>query len=160
MISLMLRDRQRRPHRWPRAAALAILLLPPPGAAAVPVAAQPSSSRQTVPSASDTGVIRGRILDEEGAPLAGAIVQARRAGAGAGPRQPDVAAETTTDDRGAFRLIGRPPESYLVIAAHPRPAAAGDNRQSALDRPTGVPPGRYVLRTRGETEGDGASSLP
>ena len=64
-------------------------------------------------------VIRGRILDEDGSPFRGAIVQALRAGFDRGPRTLSVAAAATTDELGHFSLAGLKAGDYLVAAADP-----------------------------------------
>ena len=65
------------------------------------------------------GVIAGRILDEDGAPFAGATVEALvRRMQGGGDALFSIAT-AQTDDRGEFRLFGLPPGSYFVSAADP-----------------------------------------
>src|SRR5262245_56960490 len=62
------------------------------------------------------GVIAGRILDEDGAPFAGATVEAllHRAQGGTDALFPVATAQT--DDRGEFRLFGLAPGPYYVSA--------------------------------------------
>lgn len=66
------------------------------------------------------GVIAGRILDEDGAPFAGAVVEAlvNRFQRGSGDA---LVAVTTaqTDDRGEFRLFGLAAGPYYISAADP-----------------------------------------
>jgi len=65
------------------------------------------------------GVIAGRILDEDGAPFAGAAVEAlvHRSRNGVDALLPVATAHT--DDRGEFRLFGLAPGGYFVSAADP-----------------------------------------
>jgi hypothetical protein len=84
-------------------------------------------------------VLRGRILDEDGSPLAGALVQALAPGVQDGQRTLSVAGDTRSDDRGEFRLhslrIGR----YLVSAADPAFEHAGDQEGALASTPTYYP---------------------
>lgn len=63
--------------------------------------------------------VAGRILDEDGTPFAGAVVQALTVRFDGGRDALAVAADTRTDDRGEFRLHGLPPGEYFVTAADP-----------------------------------------
>jgi hypothetical protein len=63
--------------------------------------------------------IAGRILDEDGTPFAGAVVEALAPRVEAGAETLVSVASTQTDDRGAFRLFGLPPGQYYVSAADP-----------------------------------------
>ena len=65
------------------------------------------------------GHIAGRILDEDGAPFAGAIVEALVRRFEGGRDVLVAAASSRTDDRGEFRLYGLPPGDYFVSAADP-----------------------------------------
>jgi protocatechuate 3,4-dioxygenase beta subunit len=65
------------------------------------------------------GVISGRILDEDGAPFAGATVDALVMRSLNGIQTLTSAASAATDDRGEFRLFGLAPGSYFVSAADP-----------------------------------------
>jgi hypothetical protein len=83
------------------------------------------------------GVITGQVIDETGAPLAGAVVQALRQRWDAGQRQAgDSAATDVTDDRGQFRLFGLPSGTFL-LSATPSEAATPDMmriaRASSID---------------------------
>jgi hypothetical protein len=64
------------------------------------------------------GIIPGRLLDEDGTPLAGAEVEAHSLRVVTGqPLSPTASART--DDRGEFRLTGLPPGQYFVVARDP-----------------------------------------
>jgi hypothetical protein len=63
--------------------------------------------------------IAGRILDEDGTPFAGAIVEALVSRFEAGMDRLVSVAVTETNDRGEFRLFGLPPGQYYVSAADP-----------------------------------------
>lgn len=65
------------------------------------------------------GVIAGRILDEDGAPFAGATVDALINRVQNGSDALFSVATAQTDDRGQFRLFGLAPGSYYVSAADP-----------------------------------------
>jgi hypothetical protein len=72
------------------------------------------------------GVIPGRVLDEDGAPFAGARVHAIRPRFGGDRSGLVVAASAVTDDRGAFRLIGLPAALYYLAASDPAFEPPGD----------------------------------
>jgi hypothetical protein len=63
--------------------------------------------------------ISGRILDEDGTPFAGAIVEASVTRFQDGRDVLVAIASTRTDDRGEFRIHGLPPGEYFVSAADP-----------------------------------------
>lgn len=84
-------------------------------------------------------VIRGRILDEDGTPFAGAIVQALRVSSESGQRSLAAAATATSDDEGRFSLFGLPAGNYLVSAMDPAFARAGDDRGALNYGPTYYP---------------------
>ena len=80
------------------------------------------------------GVIRGRVLDQSGDPLAGTRLQALRSRVVQGKRRlQSVGAADQTDDTGAFRIYGLPAGDYYVVAA----AGLGD--QVTRDPPTYYP---------------------
>jgi hypothetical protein len=62
-------------------------------------------------------VLTGRVLDEDGDPVAEANVQALRYSYTRGVRQLTPALSTTTDDRGEYRLYGLAPGKYYVAAS-------------------------------------------
>jgi protocatechuate 3,4-dioxygenase beta subunit len=62
------------------------------------------------------GVITGRVGDEDGEPLARALVTVQRYQYIRGERQLTPAGGDQTDDRGAFRIFGLPPGDYYVSA--------------------------------------------
>ena len=65
------------------------------------------------------GVIAGRVLDEDGTPLAGARVDALASRLQSGDHVLDSVATVRTDDRGGFRLFGLPAGEYYVAAYDP-----------------------------------------
>ena len=65
------------------------------------------------------GLIVGRILDEDGSPFAGAMVDALVTRSNNGTDTFQSVASSQTDDRGEFRLFGLAPGLYYVSAADP-----------------------------------------
>lgn len=72
----------------------------------------PAQTQQT-PETSTTGTISGSVVNESGQPLAGAFVNVEPVGS------PDRMQLTMTDRRGAFKVDGLEPGSYLVSASLP-----------------------------------------
>ena len=62
------------------------------------------------------GVITGRVLDEDGEPLARAMVSVLRQQYVRGEKQLTPAGADQSDDRGQFRVFGLPPGDYYVSA--------------------------------------------
>src|SRR5439155_10393652 len=62
------------------------------------------------------GVITGRVLDEDGEPLARAVVTVQRYQYVRGERQLSPAGGDQTDDRGQYRVFGLPAGDYYVSA--------------------------------------------
>lgn len=62
-------------------------------------------------------VITGHVLDEDGEPLARAVVNAMRYAYQQGERRLVPAGTDQTDDRGEFRVFGLPPGDYVVSAS-------------------------------------------
>ena len=62
-------------------------------------------------------VITGRILDERGNPVVGALVRASSADMSAGYRRIRSTMQATTDDRGLYRLHSLTPGRYVICAA-------------------------------------------
>jgi sarcosine oxidase gamma subunit len=62
------------------------------------------------------GVITGHVADEDGAPLAQALVTVHRQQYVRGERQLTPAGMDQSDDRGQFRVFGLPPGDYFVSA--------------------------------------------
>ena len=85
------------------------------------------------------GVIVGRILDEDGAPFAGAAVDALVARTQNGNDMLFSVATAQTDDRGEFRLFGLAPGSYYVSAADPAFAAVSTPKGVQHYSPTYYP---------------------
>src|SRR5205823_6466623 len=65
------------------------------------------------------GYIAGRILDEDGTPFAGAIVDALVTRSENGTDTLFSVSTGQTDDRGEFRLFGLAPGQYYISAADP-----------------------------------------
>lgn len=84
-------------------------------------------------------VIHGRILDEDGTPLAGARMRALRPAIEQGGRTFTAVAMTTSDDRGRFRLTGVPAGTYLLEAVDPVFEGPGDDRGPLSYPPTYYP---------------------
>jgi hypothetical protein len=83
--------------------------------------------------------IEGRLLDEDGSPFGGALVEALRAVYTNGQRSFVTVAESITDDRGNFRLFGIPPGQYFVTAFDPAFAKVGDHLGQLFYGPTFYP---------------------
>jgi hypothetical protein len=100
------------------------------------------------------GTIPGRLQDEDGSPLAGALVEALSLRL-PGVRTPLVAAATAyTDDRGEFRLSGLAAGQYFVVARDTAFGKAGDNSGALRYPPT------YFPGVVAETEARPISVLP
>jgi protocatechuate 3,4-dioxygenase beta subunit len=63
------------------------------------------------------GVITGHVTDEDGEPLARALVTIQRYQYVRGERQLSAAGADSTDDRGQYRVFGLPPGDYYVSAS-------------------------------------------
>lgn len=63
------------------------------------------------------GIVTGHVLDEEGEPLARAVVTVLRQQYVRGQKQLTTAGADQTDDRGQYRVFGLPPGDYFVSAA-------------------------------------------
>src|SRR5262245_29322456 len=63
------------------------------------------------------GVVTGHVLDEEGEPLARAVVTVLRQQYVRGQKQLTPAGTDQTDDRGQYRVFGLPPGDYFVSTA-------------------------------------------
>lgn len=102
--------------------------------------------------------LAGRILDEDGTPFGGAIVDALTVRFDGGRHTLVSAATARTDDRGAFRLHGLAPGEYFVSAADPAFASVTTSAGVLQYSPTyhpGVPAAAdatpVVVSARGET---------
>jgi protocatechuate 3,4-dioxygenase beta subunit len=105
------------------------------------------------------GVIVGRILDEDGAPFAGATVDALVARAQNGNDMLFSVATAQTDDRGEFRLFGLAPGAYYVSAADPAFAAISTPKGVQHYSPTYYPGTPQADQARTVTVG-GAGAPP
>lgn len=83
--------------------------------------------------------ISGRVLDEDGTPFAGALVEAMRAVFQGDRRTLVTVSEAITDDRGEFRLIGLPPGQYYLSAFDPAFQSVGDKDGQLFYSPTFYP---------------------
>jgi len=99
--------------------------------------------------------IAGRILDEDGTPLAGAVVEALVARSGSGQRTLVPAASARTDDRGEFRVFGLPPGQYYVSASDPAFNDVGTESGAVKYAPTFFPGVSAADEARAVAVGDG-----
>ena len=83
--------------------------------------------------------ISGRVLDEDGTPFSGALVEAMRAIFEGDRRTLVTVAEAVTDDRGDFRLVGLPPGQYYLSASDPAFLDVGDKDGQLFYSPTFYP---------------------
>lgn len=83
--------------------------------------------------------ITGRVLDEDGTPFSGALVEAMRAVFQGDRRTLVTVSEAITDDRGEFRLIGLPPGQYYLSAFDPAFQSVGDKDGQLFYSPTFYP---------------------
>ena len=104
--------------------------------------------------------IAGRILDEDGTPFAGAIVEALVSRVEAGTNRLVSVVATETNDRGEFRLFGLAPGQYYVSAADP--AFRNVNSPSGVLRysPTYYPGVSFADQARTIAVGDGREPAP
>jgi protocatechuate 3,4-dioxygenase beta subunit len=105
------------------------------------------------------GTIPGRIEDEDGSPLAGAQVEALSLRSS--DRQPALlsAAQTSTDDRGEFRLTGLPAGQYYVVGRDAAFARAGDEGGALRYPPTYFPGVVTAAEAKSVSVAVGAESL-
>jgi protocatechuate 3,4-dioxygenase beta subunit len=83
--------------------------------------------------------IAGTLLDEDESPFAGAVVEAVRAVYDNGQRRFVTVAESVSDDKGQFRLIGIPPGQYFIHAFDAAFANVGDQLGQLFYGPTFYP---------------------
>ncbi len=84
-------------------------------------------------------VIAGTLLDEDGTPFAGALVEALRAVYENGQRKFVTVADCVSDDRGQFRLFGLSPGQYFISAFDPAYSRVGDQLGQLFYGPTFYP---------------------
>ena len=84
-------------------------------------------------------IVTGKIFDTDGTAFAGALVEALRPFYDQGKRTLVTIAETTTDDRGEYRLIGLAPGQYYISAMDPAFAGVGDVNGALFYGPTYYP---------------------
>jgi len=94
------------------------------------------------------GFIAGRIMDEDGTPFAGAIVDALITRSENGSDRLFSVATSQTDDRGEFRLIGLAPGQYYVSAADPAFRAVSTPKGVLHYSPAYYPGTPYADRAR------------
>jgi uncharacterized GH25 family protein len=93
------------------------------------------------------GVVTGHVLDEEGEPLARAMVTVMRQQYVRGQKQLTSAGADQSDDRGQYRIFGLPPGDYFVSASAGGleqivrqivgdPGSAQQSEASGMPRPT------------------------
>jgi len=81
------------------------------------------------------GVITGKILSDDGEPIADASVVALCFAGNPGETSPSATAKTTTDDLGAYRLYGLPPGRCYVSGNSRDPASSEANDPSRAAGP-------------------------
>ncbi len=101
------------------------------------------------------GVIVGRILDEDGAPFAGATVDALINRYQGGNDMLFSVASAQTDDRGEFRLFGLAPGTYYVSAGDPAFASVSTPKGVQHYSPTYHPGTTQANQARAVTVGAG-----
>lgn len=101
--------------------------------------AQDEVKEDVVIQLADQVSITGRVLDEDGTPFAGALVEAMRAVFQGDRRTLVTVSEAVTDDRGEFRLIGLPPGQYYLSAFDPAFQNVGDKEGQLFYSPTFYP---------------------
>jgi Carboxypeptidase regulatory-like domain len=84
-------------------------------------------------------IIPGRLLDEDGTPLAGAEIEALSLRTADGRQSTSVVAAARSDDRGEFRLTGLPAGQYVVLARDPAFNVVGDETGALRYAPTYYP---------------------
>ena len=85
------------------------------------------------------GTIPGKIMDEDGTPMANAEIEALSLRV-SDPRQTPLAvASSRTDDRGEFRLTGLPAGQYFMVARDPAFNNVGDESGALRYAPTYYP---------------------
>jgi protocatechuate 3,4-dioxygenase beta subunit len=102
------------------------------------------------------GVIVGRILDEDGAPFAGATVDALVNRTQNSNEMLFSVASAQTDDRGEFRLFGLAPGAYYVSAGDPAFASVSTPKGIQHYSPTYYPGTPRADQARAVTVGAGA----
>lgn len=102
--------------------------VPPRSGGTIEIAA--GATATTVLRLERAGAIAGRVLDDEGSPVARAMVRAARWESPWGARRMVQMQGTSTDDRGDFRIFGLPAGEYYVSAspAFRAPSGAGGSR--------------------------------
>ncbi len=89
-----------------------------------------------------TGVIAGRVVDEDGQPMGHVVVMALTAQFKAGEQREYIERTVLTDERGDYRIYSLGPDRYYVAAVYEDP-----QRRTIKMAPT-APPGRTLERHR------------
>jgi hypothetical protein len=94
------------------------------------------------------GVIVGQILDEDGQPLAGALIDALDSRVEKNQAALVSIANTRSDDKGAFRLTGLPGGEYFVTAFDPAFSNVGNETGPLTYTPTYYPGTMHAEQAR------------
>ena len=87
---------------------------------------QPSTQPASLPASAGTAVVRGKVVDPEGRPIAGARVVAATAPGPGAPRLPGAASQPSGRDGGELGVFPGPlpfPDQIATPASAPAPAA-------------------------------------
>jgi protocatechuate 3,4-dioxygenase beta subunit len=104
-----------------------------------------------------SGVLAGRIFDEDGDPLPGVNVSALREAYSEGKRKLGVKSTVETDDLGQYRLYGLAPGHYFVSAVYPYWRRVGGEEDNGVE--TSGPEGYARLYYPGTADQSKASAF-
>lgn len=108
-----------------------------------------------------SAVIAGRVLDEDGEPLASVNVSALREVYNEGKRTLATFTVTSTNDLGEYRLFGLPPGRYFVTAIYPHWGRYGSNQnEDDSDRADAQQQGYAKMFYPGTPDAAKAMSIP
>ena len=117
-----------------------------PGRPGAPLTLSPGQHmRDLVFRLTPQGVITGKIVDEDGEPVEGALIRAMRYAFVRGKRQMTTPGSASTDDLGEYRVFGLEPGKYYLSATyHPRNNMTVTQEQKpAADTSEGYAPTYY-----------------